>query len=97
MDEPTASLDISRHSLAAELALEKAQAGGGVLAASHDINWLLALCTRLICLKEGRLFWEGTPEESKEPLEEALGISLTWLETEDGPQAIPTRPRRSGR
>lgn len=97
MDEPTASLDMNRHALASDLAREKARSGGGVLAASHDLNWILGLCGRLVCLKGGRILWEGLPQDAKEPLEEALEVQLTWLETEDGPQAIPTRPRRSDR
>jgi iron complex transport system ATP-binding protein len=64
LDEPTANLDI-RHQieildLIQSLCREK---GLAVLIALHDLNLAIQYCDRLLLLKEGQIYSEGTPQE----------------------------------
>lgn len=88
MDEPTSSLDLARHEVLSRV-VESHE--GPVLAATHDINWALSLASRIVCLREGRILWDGPPELAKEPLEEAFQVRLAWFETHEGPRAAPRR------
>ncbi len=63
MDEPTANLDINHQigilDLLKKLCSEQKLA---VLIALHDLNLAAQYCDRLILMKKGELFAEGTPE-----------------------------------
>lgn len=88
MDEPTSSLDLARHEVLSGVVESHS---GPVLAATHDINWALALADRMVCLKDGRVLWHGPPQESQAPLEEAFSVRLSWFDTHEGPRAAPRR------
>ena len=64
MDEPTANLDISQQQdildLIAGMCGEKNIAG---LIAIHDLNIAAQYCTRILMLKNGQMYTEGTPGE----------------------------------
>jgi iron complex transport system ATP-binding protein len=64
LDEPTANLDISRQveilGLIKRLCLTEKLA---VLAAIHDLNLASQYCDRLVLLRQGRIYAEGTPGE----------------------------------
>jgi iron complex transport system ATP-binding protein len=64
MDEPTANLDISHQiailDLMRNLCAEKKLV---VLIALHDLNLAAQYCDRLILLKKGQLYAEGTPSD----------------------------------
>jgi iron complex transport system ATP-binding protein len=64
MDEPTANLDINHQitilDLMTSLCAEKKLV---VLIALHDLNLAAQYCDRLLLLKEGQLYAEGTPRE----------------------------------
>ena len=64
MDEPTANLDISQQmdilDLITGMCHEKNIAG---LIAIHDLNVAAQYCSRIIMLKDGEMYAEGTPSE----------------------------------
>ena len=64
MDEPTANLDISQQQdildLVAGMCYEQNIAG---LIAIHDLNIAAQYCTRILMLKNGQRYTEGTPGE----------------------------------
>jgi iron complex transport system ATP-binding protein len=64
LDEPTANLDISQQldilDLIAGMCGEKNIAG---LIAIHDLNIAAQYCTRILMLRNGQMYAEGTPEE----------------------------------
>ncbi len=64
MDEPTANLDISQQQdildLISGMCGEKNIAG---LIAIHDLNIAAQYCTRILMLKNGQMYAEGTPGE----------------------------------
>lgn len=63
-DEPVAALD-PKHQLAImRLLRAKAESGGLVLAALHEIGLARRFCTRIIGLKSGRVAADGPPDEA---------------------------------
>lgn len=63
-DEPTAALDL-KHALAVMASLRaKAEAGGTVIAALHDLALARRFCTRIIVLDRGRIEADGAPPDS---------------------------------
>jgi len=64
LDEPVSHLDI-HHSIAVMDLLHDLNARGAtVITVLHDMNRASDYCGRLIGLKEGTLFFDGTPEET---------------------------------
>jgi iron complex transport system ATP-binding protein len=80
MDEPTANLDISQQmdilDLITGLCREKNTVG---LIAIHDLNIAAQYCTRIIMLKNGQIYAEGTPAEvvTAENVREVFGADTT--------------------
>jgi len=69
LDEATASLDI-RHALDIMAVLrEKADSGGTVIAAIHDLDLAAAFCDQLIVLRQGRIYGQG-------PVREIIGEAM---------------------
>lgn len=63
LDEPTSNLDLE-HALQLVALLRKlANAGRGVLVASHDLNLLARHCDRAVLLHAGSIFADGHPEQ----------------------------------
>jgi iron complex transport system ATP-binding protein len=78
LDEPTANLDICHQldilDLVTGLCRERAMAG---LIAIHDLNVAAQYCTRIIMLKNGKIFAEGAPADvvTAENVREVFGVS----------------------
>ncbi|HDP79683.1 MAG TPA: ABC transporter ATP-binding protein [Spirochaetes bacterium] len=63
LDEPTAHLDI-QHTMKIMDVLHNLHSGGTtVITILHDINTAANFCTRIIALKNGEIYADGTPEE----------------------------------
>ena len=64
LDEPTSHLDISHQIEIFDLIKRLSRKEGlTIIAVLHDLNLASEYCDRLILLKEGRIFAQGTPEE----------------------------------
>lgn len=88
-DEPTAALD-PKHQLAIMRVLAARAEGGGLVAAAlHDLGLAARFCTRIILLEEGRITADGAPLEamSEANLARAFGVDAR-VSTESGHIAI---------
>jgi iron complex transport system ATP-binding protein len=63
LDEPTANLDLTHQFEALQLVREFTRAGGGAIAAIHDLSLAARFCDRLLLLSTGRIVATGKPEE----------------------------------
>ena len=63
LDEPTANLDLAHQFEALQLVREFTRAGGGALAAIHDLALAARFCDRLLLLSEGQIVAAGRPAE----------------------------------
>lgn len=80
-DEPTAALD-PKHQQAIMTALRaKADAGGLVIAALHDLRLARRHCTRLVIMNGGRVATDGPAESALAPavVEDIFGVALSDL------------------
>jgi len=77
LDEPAAHLDAAHASIALELARERADSGGAVVVALHELA-AAAACDRLVLLSDGRVAEVGTPAAllTPEVLGPILGVRL---------------------
>ncbi len=77
LDEPTSHLDISHqvycHSLFREL---NESSGITVVTVSHDLNLAAQFCSRLVLVKDGRIFADGRPEDvlNEDNIKKVYGI-----------------------
>lgn len=63
-DEPVASLDPAlRHSVMRHIEALNRDEGMTVICSLHDIDLVRRYATRIVALKEGRLVWEGLPDQ----------------------------------
>jgi iron complex transport system ATP-binding protein len=68
LDEPTNHLDVSYQIQILDFVKRRsAEVGVTVLAAIHDLNMATLYCDRLYVMKEGRVVFSGTPEETLTP------------------------------
>ena len=68
LDEPTNHLDVSYQIQIFDFVKRRsAEVGVTVLAAIHDLNMAALYCDRLYVMKEGRIVFSGTPEETLTP------------------------------
>lgn len=101
LDEPTAHLDIQHQLEAMELARSLADSGLGVVVALHDFSLAGRFCHRLVLLKDGRIFKEGTPQAvvTSDNIEQAFGVmAMVYDDLASGPlvvNAALSRPRPS--
>ncbi len=64
LDEPTAHLDLSYQvEILDLLKRENGTHGKTVVVVLHDLNLAAEFCSRLLMIKDGRLYADGTPEE----------------------------------
>ena len=63
LDEPTNHLDVHAQLAVLSLLRRRAEAGGTVLVALHDLNLAAAFCDTLVVLDRGRLVASGTPQD----------------------------------
>ncbi len=63
-DEPVASLDPAlRHSVMRHIEALNREEGLTVLCSLHDIDLVARYATRMVALRDGRLVWEGSPQQ----------------------------------
>ncbi len=62
-DEPTANADYSAIELLREYILSFHSLGKGFIIASHDIEFLLSICDRILILEEGNITYQGRCED----------------------------------
>jgi len=63
-DEPVASLDPAlRHSVMRHIEALNRDEGMTVMCSLHDIDLVTRYATRMVALRDGRLVWEGKPDE----------------------------------
>jgi iron complex transport system ATP-binding protein len=95
LDEATSGLDLNHSVEIMELLRRKADEEGTIiLAALHDLNLASQYCDRLLLLKEGRLRFQGTPQEvlTEQVVEEIYGIRAVVHIDENGhPVVLPRR------
>jgi len=87
LDEPTANLDLTHQVEALELVREFTRAGGGVLAAIHDLSLAARFCERLLLLSEGQIVAAGPPAEviTESNLARHFALSArVWRDEETG-------------
>lgn len=88
LDEPTSALDIKYQiEVLSILKRLNEQENKSLILAMHDLHLASKFCKRLVLLKEGRVFCEGTPAEvlKKEILEEVYEVKVKiFLDDDDG-------------
>ncbi len=62
LDEPTAGMNPQETRQAEELILRIRDLGLAVVVIEHDMRFIFNLCDRVVCLVQGRVLVEGTPE-----------------------------------
>ena len=63
LDEPAAGLSSTEQEFVRNKVQKLAQSGVSILIVDHSMDFLLPVVDRLICLNEGSILTEGTPEE----------------------------------
>ncbi len=63
LDEPTSGLDARGVSLIAKAVDDLAENGRAIAIITHDMDFALSVCDRLIVVAEGSLLADGTPDE----------------------------------
>ena len=102
MDEPTASLDFGNQAQVlaqiTTLAQDMTNDGRGVILSTHDPDQAFALNARVLLMKDGRTFAEGTADNvlSGHNLSEVYGIPVSVEKTESGRKVcLPSLVRQS--
>lgn len=62
-DEPTIGQDAEEKRNLAELIFTEQKHGHTILVISHDLDFIAQIATRILVLKEGRIYADGTPEK----------------------------------
>jgi ABC-type cobalamin/Fe3+-siderophores transport system ATPase subunit len=76
LDEPTSHLDAKHVLEFLDLCKELKQKHIAIVAAVHDLNLALEIADRIAILKQGKVVYQGIPEESHEALEEAYEVQF---------------------
>jgi len=76
LDEPTSELDIHHCLTILELLVSLTRKGKTILVSMHDINLARRYCDTVTILREGRLFFSGTPADafSRENIRQVFGV-----------------------
>lgn len=97
LDEPTSALDIKYQIEVLNILNQlNEQENKSLILAMHDLHLASKFCKRLVLLKQGRVFCEGTPAEvlKKEILEEVYEVTVKiFQDDEDG--SLIVVPERS--
>ncbi|TWI52717.1 iron complex transport system ATP-binding protein [Pseudomonas duriflava] len=91
LDEPTSALDLShQYELMGLLHELNKKTGRGIVVILHDINLATRFADRIVALKRGRLFFDGTPEAllSSHVLSELYDIDIQLLDQPDAQRKI---------
>jgi iron complex transport system ATP-binding protein len=100
LDEPTVHLDIAHQVEILELVRElNIERGLTVVAAMHDLNLASLYFDRLILLKNGRLWADGTPRQvlTEAGISEVFAASVRVETHPTGAPHIVVMPRRNGK
>jgi len=96
LDECTSALDPAHQQQVFQQLARLAREGFGLLVAVHDLNLAAQYADRLVLMKDGRIFAEGSPSSvlTQQHLREVYGLeSRVELLPEGYPLVIPRRPR----
>lgn len=87
LDEPTTGMDLLHQYETFRLAREMAAKGYGVIAVVHDLNQALQYADRVLMLKKGHCFAQGTPEEvlTERNIQESFGLSVKIVRYDASP------------
>ena len=90
-DEPTTALDPRYQLVVLDILRRHAKAGGGVLAALHDIGLAARYADRVIVIDGGRIVADGRPRDvlNAGRLAETFGVDAEVVELHDAPVVIP--------
>lgn len=90
LDEPHVSLDLESVTALRQLLLRLKGEGRAVLLTGHDLNFMEALCDRIIVLKKGRVVAEGTLSSLVESLglQKSVRVTLRQVKPEDFPEGL---------
>jgi iron complex transport system ATP-binding protein len=95
LDEATSGLDLNHTIEIMELMRKKADdEGKTIVAVLHDLNLASQYCDRIVLLKNGRLCYQGIPQEilTEEVVEDIYGIRVAVKADEYGrPFVLPRR------
>lgn len=83
LDEPTSALDIAhQYELMALLQKLNRETGQGILVILHDINLAARFADHILAMRQGRCFFQGSPEKLMEPerLEALYGIPMSLIQ-----------------
>jgi len=82
LDEPVTGMDILHQQLSLQLATTLAASGVLVVAVLHDFQLAAAYANRLLLLKDGRMYAQGTVEEIFTPthIKDCFGVDVAVLE-----------------
>ncbi|AFR26133.1 heme ABC transporter ATP-binding protein [Bartonella quintana] len=93
LDEPIANLDIQHQLVVMNIARNFARCGGGVLAVLHDLNLAAHYADKMILLKQGKIYCEGSASTvlTTQNLSDAYHCSLpvSELPKADTPFVLP--------
>jgi len=98
LDEPTAHLDIKHQLEMMELVSSLAASGLGIVIALHDFSLASRFCHRLVMLKDGIVFKEGTPKEvmTTENIKQVFGVTaMIYSDLAFGPLVVNTAVSRA--
>jgi len=79
LDEPTAGLDVLASRFVAGVVREARDRGKAVLLSTHYMAEAELLCDRVGLLHQGRLLWEGSPDELKQQ-QQARSLEEAFLQ-----------------
>ncbi|WP_111498122.1 MULTISPECIES: heme ABC transporter ATP-binding protein [Marinobacter] len=99
LDECSSALDPAHQQLVFQRLRGMANAGAGLLVAVHDLNLAAQFADRLVLMKNGRLFAEGTPESvlTSANLYDVYGLSARVERLAEGyPMVIPLTEPATG-
>jgi len=67
LDEPVSHLDAGHIIAVMDILNNINKAGGTVVVSFHDLNLALSQCSRVIALKDGKIFFDGSPPDVVRP------------------------------
>lgn len=91
LDEPTSALDLAhQYDLMTLLSRLNRESGRGIVAILHDINLAARYADRIIALKRGELFFDGTPAQLLDSplLTRLYDIPIQLLPQSDGKHPV---------
>lgn len=92
LDEPTNHMDLKYQLDVLAYARQFATAGGGVLVVLHELNLAARSCDRLVVLKEGHVYAQGSPDKvlTADIISQVFGASVRVLDDDGVPVVVPS-------